>query len=94
VVLGDGALLAYLGRREKSLLTFLPEEEPERRRASDDVASALVTLVDGAARRALVIASIDGEPASQAAFGPALERAGFTRVGEGYVLRQRLPRAD
>jgi ATP-dependent helicase Lhr and Lhr-like helicase len=87
VVIQDGALLGYLGRREKSLLTFLPAEEPERSRASEAISSALSGLVDGATRRALVIASIDGGPATSAAFAPALERAGFTRVGEGYVLR-------
>ena len=87
VVLFEGALLAYLGRREKSLLTFLPKQEPERTRAAESVAAALALLVDGALRRALIIASIDGQPARGAEIGVALEAAGFTPVGEGYVLR-------
>ncbi len=87
VVISNGALLAYLGRREKSLLTFLPGEEPERAGAARTIGLALCALVDGVARRALVIASIDGQPAQSAAFGATLEAVGFARVGEGYVLR-------
>jgi ATP-dependent Lhr-like helicase len=87
VVLGDGALLGYLGRREKSLVTFLPADEPERSRARNQLASALAGMVDGAFRRALVIATIDGAPARSSALGAALEQAGFTAVGDGYVLR-------
>jgi ATP-dependent helicase Lhr and Lhr-like helicase len=87
VVLCNGALLAYLARGEKSLLTFLPEREPERGRAAAVIAETLLDLVDGVARRALVLASIDGDKARSSPLGGALEAVGFTPVGEGYVLR-------
>jgi ATP-dependent Lhr-like helicase len=83
----QGALLGYLARGEKSLATFLPPEEPERTRAAEVLADSLFELVDGMARRALVLASIDGGKARGHAIGPTLERVGFTPVGEGYVLR-------
>jgi ATP-dependent helicase Lhr and Lhr-like helicase len=91
VVLGDGALLGYLGRREKSLRTFLPKDEPERTHAARRLAAGLAALVDGELRRALIIATIDGEPARGTGFGAALEQAGFTPIGEGYVLRAHRP---
>jgi ATP-dependent Lhr-like helicase len=87
VILHNGRLLAYLGRGEKSLLTFLPREEPERGRAATVIAKTLFELVDGVSRRALIVASIDGDKARGHALGEALERAGFTPIGEGYVLR-------
>ena len=87
VVLWEGSLIAYLGRREKTLLTFLPEEEPERSRAARHVAAALAGLVDGTLRRALILAIIDGQPARQSPLGDALREAGFVGVGEGFVLR-------
>jgi ATP-dependent Lhr-like helicase len=87
VVLWEGSLIAYLGRREKTLLSFLPAEEPERTRAARHIASALSGLVDGALRRAIVLATIDGQPARQSALGETLREAGFVAVGEGFVLR-------
>jgi ATP-dependent Lhr-like helicase len=86
-VLYQGALLGYLARGEKSLATFLPAEEPERTHAAEVLADSLYELVDGMARRALVLSSIDGGKARGHAIGPTLERVGFTPVGEGYVLR-------
>jgi ATP-dependent Lhr-like helicase len=87
VFLYQGALLAQLARGEKSLLTFLPAEEPERGRAAAVLADALAELVDGVERRALIISSVDGAKARGSELGSWLERAGFTAVGEGYVLR-------
>jgi ATP-dependent Lhr-like helicase len=87
VLLYNGALVAYVGRGEKSLLAFLPAQEPERGRAAAVIADALNELVDGVSRRALVLATIDGAKARGHELGAALERVGFTPVGEGYVLR-------
>ncbi|HWO10178.1 MAG TPA: DEAD/DEAH box helicase [Polyangiaceae bacterium] len=88
VLLAEGALLGYLARGEKSLLTFLPEREPERGHAARRLAQALAELVDGTERRAIVLASIDGSRARSSTLGAALEQAGFTPIGDGYVLRQ------
>jgi ATP-dependent Lhr-like helicase len=87
VFLCRGALIGYLARGEKALATFLPAEEPERARTAEVLATTLFELVDGMARRALVLSSIDGDKARGHAIGPALESVGFTPVGEGYVLR-------
>jgi ATP-dependent Lhr-like helicase len=87
VVLRAGALLAYMARGEKSLSTFLPARDPERAHAAAALAETLGELVDGVARRALIIASIDGDKARGHTLGPALERVGFTAIGDGYVLR-------
>jgi ATP-dependent helicase Lhr and Lhr-like helicase len=87
VVLHDGVLLAYLARGEKSLTSFLPARDPERARAARVLADTLAELVDGVARRALILGSIDGEKARGHTLGAALEQVGFTPVGEGYVLR-------
>jgi ATP-dependent Lhr-like helicase len=87
VLLYNGALVAYMGRGEKSLLAFLPTQEPERGRAAAVIADALSELVDGVSRRALVLATIDGGKARGHELGATLERVGFTPVGEGYVLR-------
>ncbi|HEU4580920.1 MAG TPA: helicase-related protein, partial [Polyangiaceae bacterium] len=91
VVLWEGSLIAYLGRREKTLLTFLPAEEPERTRAARHIAAALAGLVDGALRRAIILATIDGRPARESALGETLRQAGFVAVGEGFVLRGARP---
>jgi ATP-dependent Lhr-like helicase len=88
VLISGGALLGYLTRGEKSLLSFLPQGEPERSHAASALAAGLAALVDGVERRALVLASIDGARARSSALGAALERVGFTPIGDGYVLRQ------
>jgi hypothetical protein len=88
VIIWDGLLLGYLPRGEKVLLTFLDQAGAERQHAERALAEALARLVDGARRRALVLGGIDGRPARQSPFGPALTAAGFTAVGDGFVLRR------
>src|SRR5690606_17195965 len=85
VILWDGLLIGHLGRNEQTLLTFIPDDE--RARAESVLARALVRLVEGSSRRALVIARIDGLPATQSPLGPALERAGFVATADGFVFR-------
>jgi ATP-dependent Lhr-like helicase len=46
VFLHEGLLVGWLGRTERSLLTFLPAEEPARGRAMEALARALDELVD------------------------------------------------
>jgi ATP-dependent helicase Lhr and Lhr-like helicase len=99
VVLFRGELVAYLGKTEQSLTTFLPGEGLELEQASRAVAAALVTAVDGVRRRALLIAEINGEDPAQAAVTPALLGAGFSASSQGLLLRsvgdrQRAPPSD
>jgi ATP-dependent Lhr-like helicase len=93
VWLRDGALLAYLGRTERSLFTYLPAEEPARTRAGRELAQALSRLVDGARRRALLITSIDGQPPGKTALAGLLIEAGFSAASRGYLRRSDSQRA-
>ena len=45
VVLRSGELLAWIGRTETNLLTFLPADEPARAAAARELARALARLV-------------------------------------------------
>jgi ATP-dependent Lhr-like helicase len=92
VVLLDGALVGYVGRTEKNLLTFLPEDEPERGHAAAALARALAALVDQGRRRTLLIARVDGEEVAQSPLGPQLAAAGFTPTSKGYFRRAVLRR--
>jgi ATP-dependent Lhr-like helicase len=90
-VVKAGVPLAWLGRSERSLLTFASDDDP-----SEAIAMALAQLVLSGRRRALLVAQIDGEPAERSAFGPALVRRGFTATSRGLLLRRRgaAPRPD
>ena len=88
VVLRDGALLAFLGRREEQLLTYLPREEPMASACARDLAATLADLVESGRRRAVLVASIDGAPAASHPFAEALVRAGFARKSTGLFRRR------
>jgi ATP-dependent Lhr-like helicase len=87
VILRDGELLGYLGRAERSLLTFLPADEPERAHASESLARALADMVDLGRRRTLLLTQIDGDPTEKSPLGPHLVRAGFAATSRGYFKR-------
>ncbi len=87
VVLLDGALCAYIGRAERSLLTFLPAEEPERGHAAEALVGALAGVVEQGRRRTLLIAQIDGSPAETSPLAPHLSAAGFTPTSRGFFKR-------
>ncbi|MGQ0657596.1 MAG: Lhr family helicase [Chromatiales bacterium] len=75
VILRDGDLLAFLGRRSQSLLSYLPEDSERRIVARRDLAQTLAGLV--AAGEVLLIARIDDAPAVEAEVAPDLIAAGF-----------------
>jgi ATP-dependent Lhr-like helicase len=87
VVLRDGELAGYLGRAERSLLTFLPAEEPERGHAAEALAKALSDLVDTGRRRTLLIAQVDGEPTEKSPLAPYLQKVGFSATSRGFFKR-------
>jgi ATP-dependent Lhr-like helicase len=87
VVLRDGELVGYLGRAERSLLTFLPAEEPERGHAAEGLAAGLSSLIDLGRRRSLLIAQVDGEPTEKSPLAPYLASAGFTPMSRGFFKR-------
>jgi ATP-dependent Lhr-like helicase len=86
VVIREGALLGWIARTGGTVLTFHAHAHAD----ADALASALASLVDRDGRRALLLESIDGEPAAKSPLGPALARAGFVRSGEGAWLRRPL----
>ena len=79
--------MAYLGRSESNLVTFLPEAEPERSTAADAIAAALAEPVEAGRRRALLIARIDGEEPDRSPLAPSLKKAGFLPGSRGYLKR-------
>src|SRR5438477_10895141 len=87
VVLVSGELVAWLGRGEQNLLTFLPAEEPERTRLGRALATALAHVVDSGRQRALLIARVDGEPVQTSPLAPLLVAAGFSAGHKGYLKR-------
>jgi ATP-dependent Lhr-like helicase len=89
VILVNGALAAYIGRGEKQLTIFLPEDEPLRSSMSREVAGALAKLVTGGSRRALLVTEINGQPAAKSVLASFLVEAGFTPGGAGYLMRSR-----
>jgi ATP-dependent Lhr-like helicase len=90
VVLHEGALVAYLGRSEETLTTFLPENEPERGRAVQGIARALGALVDGGRRKLLALRTLDGDDAARSPLADTFVAAGFFRNGDA-LLRRRAP---
>ena len=87
VILADGRLAAYVGRGEKQITTFLPEEEPTRTNVMREIAKTLASIVMSGGRRSLLIAEIDGQPVSKSPIAPMLAEAGFTPSSMGYQLR-------
>lgn len=87
VILLDGALLGYLGRTEKDLLTFLPAELSATSRSAGALAQALASLVDEHGRRTLIVGRIDGEEPEKSPLGPHLAAAGFSPSSKGWFKR-------
>jgi ATP-dependent Lhr-like helicase len=87
VVLIDGEPAAYLGRGERSLLTW-PAADPARaamiQRATVE---ALGSLVRQGRLWGLLLATVVGPPARASPLAPALEAVGFRWSISGYFLR-------
>jgi ATP-dependent Lhr-like helicase len=92
VVICDGDLIGYLGRAERSLLTFLPAEEPERGHAAGALAAALSHMIESGRRRSLLLGQVDGEPTEKSPLAPHLSKAGFTATSRGFFKRGASPR--
>ena len=87
IVASDGRLLAWLGRKEHSVITFLREEEPAHSEDADLLASSLARPVERGERKAALISQIDGGEPLQSALGKALLRAGFQDTSRGLFKR-------
>jgi ATP-dependent helicase Lhr and Lhr-like helicase len=87
VVLSDGRAIGYLSRTERSLVTFLPPDEPERSQAARSLTSALAELVDSGRRRVVLVATVDGVDPGASALAKALSESGFTPGSRGWIRR-------
>jgi ATP-dependent Lhr-like helicase len=87
VILLDGALVAFARRTERNVVTYLPNDEPERSQAARAVAQALAALVDEGGRSALLVGQVDGDDPRESVLSPQLEEAGFTAGARGFLKR-------
>jgi hypothetical protein len=96
VILVNGALVAYLARGDRLLLTFLPEAEPERSKVGRVIANVLIdrARTGGDAPRGMLLEEIDGGPPAQHPLAPLLVEAGFVSGAMGFqaTLRNQPPR--
>jgi ATP-dependent Lhr-like helicase len=92
VILVNGALAAYIGRADRQILTFLPEDEPARSLTAREVARTVHHLATGGSvRDGMLIAAIDGVAAPAHPLAPFLIEAGFVRRPGGF---QAAPQRD
>jgi ATP-dependent Lhr-like helicase len=95
VVLVDGYAGAYLRRGERELLLVMPSTEPTRSHATQAVARALVQLSASReeGRRGMLIAEIDGLPASVHPAARLFVTEGFLTTAMGLQLKPPRPSA-
>jgi ATP-dependent Lhr-like helicase len=89
VVVRDGELLAWIGRSEQTLLTFLPSDAGGFDTRARALAEALYGLARAAGRRALLLSTIDGDDAARSGVARHLTSAGFVASGRELLLRAR-----
>jgi ATP-dependent Lhr-like helicase len=87
IVGGDGRLLAWVGRAERSMLTFLSDDERERVLECETIAKSIALPVDRGLRRVVLIAQVDGGPAEKSPLAGALLAEGFTASSRGLMKR-------
>jgi len=87
VILFDGQLVGYLGKTGQHLLTFLPENEPERSLARGALVDAVLKLTTS--ERPVFLTKIDGGSPGDSPLGRALEDAGFIATSRGMLHRRR-----
>ena len=86
VILANGALVAYLSRGDRQLMTFLPEAEPARAKAARAIARVLIERArsGGESPRGMLIEEINGALPSLHAMAPFLIEAGFAAGAMGF----------
>jgi ATP-dependent Lhr-like helicase len=89
VVLVDGHPAAYLRRGERELLLMVPDAEPQRSAYTRATARALMSLARSReeGRRGMLIAEINGTPASSHAVAQIFVAEGFNATAMGLQAR-------
>ncbi|TWT37622.1 putative ATP-dependent helicase Lhr [Posidoniimonas corsicana] len=85
VVLLAGELLGYLGRGDRSLTTFLSEDEARRGEQARQLAACLAE--SARSHRSLLLAEIDKRSAITSPLAPVFTAAGFTATTRGLLCR-------
>jgi ATP-dependent Lhr-like helicase len=88
VVLHDGELIGWLGRRGDALLTFVDPGKEGYAHLATRLAEALAGLVDKGRRKVLLLRSIDGAPPKESPLHEALVAAGFSPGARGLHRRR------
>jgi len=90
VVLINGALSAFLRRRNPSIRVFLPENEPEQTRYAGQLAQKLaeVAIRWQERRSGLLIGQVNDAPAKEHFVARFLEEAGFVHTALGFQMRR------
>ncbi|HEY2120675.1 MAG TPA: DEAD/DEAH box helicase [Candidatus Acidoferrum sp.] len=90
VILVNGALTAFLRRRNPAMQVFLPDSEPERSQVARELAKKLAELaVRRQGRRSgLLIGEINDAPARDHFLARFLEEAGFVNTVLGFQMRR------
>ena len=93
VILVNGALGAFLRRRNPSLRMFLPENEPERTHVAQELARKLAELAirRQGRRTGLLIGHVNDAPAREHFMARFLEDAGFLNTAMGFQMRRVTP---
>ena len=91
VIVVDGFAAAYLRRGERELIVFAPDAEPRRSRTIREVAVALLELAAARepGRQGMLIAEINGEPASTHPAADLFIAEGFATTAMGLQARIR-----
>jgi ATP-dependent Lhr-like helicase len=86
VILVNGALVAYLARGDRQLLTWLPEAEPQRSQAARAIAQTLIERArsGGDTPRGMLIEEIDGGTPALHPLASFLAEAGFISGAMGF----------
>jgi ATP-dependent Lhr-like helicase len=89
VILVDGAAAGYLRRGERELLLFMPESEPTRSTVIRQTARALMDFAASGpeARRGMLLAEINGVPATTHIAARLFVEAGFASTAMGLQAR-------
>jgi len=89
VVLVDGRLAAWIGRGDRQVLAWLPEDEPRRQHTARAIAAELNRLATESPRQGLLVAEVNGVPVGDHALAPYLDQVGFTRGAMGMARSRR-----
>jgi ATP-dependent helicase Lhr and Lhr-like helicase len=87
VIAPDGRLIAWLGRKERTVLTFFASEQRDAEHDALLVAELLSRSLAQRDRQAYLIAAVDGEDVARSQLGKALLGAGFQATSRGYLKR-------